>query len=137
LRRSQALVQPCDLAPTTAELLGATESREAFGFDRSLLPLIAGEATTLRDRVPIVGVGEVGLRTPRWSLRVPESTDSDVDAPAELFVKPDDYWEVNDVADRVPSAVDELRACYDETVAALGEGRSLPDLPAAERMLDG
>lgn len=130
LRRSQALVQPCDLLPTVAELLGTSHS----GGGRSLLPLMDGTATTVRDRTPIVGSGEFALRTPRWSLRVVEPTEHD-DARAELFVKPDDFWEVNDVADRCPDAVDELRQCYADTVAALAEGREPPPLPAAENLL--
>lgn len=136
LRRSQALVQPCDLLPTVAELLGASCYRAAYGGGRSLLPLIDGTSTSVRDRVPIVGLGEFALRTPRWSLRVVESNDRD-EPRAELFVKPDDYWEVNDVADRCPGVVDELRQCHADTVAALSAGREPPPLPPAEELLAG
>jgi arylsulfatase A-like enzyme len=136
LRRSQALVQPCDLTPTAAELLGATDVAVSSGFGRSLLPPVVGEATRVRDRAPIVGRDELGLRTPRWSLRCPRVAAGDDELRAELFVKPDDFWEVNDVADRVPVAVEELRACCDATVAALGEARTPPELPPAENMLE-
>jgi arylsulfatase A-like enzyme len=130
LRRSQALVQPGDLLPTVAELLNVSTT----GSGRSLLPLVDGTATTIRDRTPIVGSGEFALRTPRWSLRVVEPTEQ-YEARAELFVKPDDVWEVNDVADRCPDAVNELRHCYADTVAALTAGREPPPLPPTENLL--
>lgn len=130
LRRSQTLVQPEDLLPTVADLLNVPTT----GAGRSLLPLIDGAAMTIRDRTPIVGSGEFALRTPHWSLRVVEATDQR-EAQAELFVKPDDFWEVNDVADRCPDAVEELRQCYADTVAALAAGREPPPLPPTENLL--
>lgn len=135
LRRSQALVQPCDLTPTIAELLSSPKVDASRGFGRSLVPLVDGDAVTVRDRAPIVGADEIGLRTPHWSLRVVDNAAAAGDR-AELFVKPDDFWEVNDVADRLPEVAEELRQCHAATVAALSNDQPLPPLPAAELMLD-
>jgi len=34
----------------------------------------------------------------------------------QLFAKPDDLWEVNDIADRCPEVVERLRHVYDAAV---------------------
>lgn len=130
LRRSQALVQPCDLLPTVSELLGMSYT----GVGHCLLPLVDGRAPSVRDRTVLTGPGEFALRTPHWSLRVVEPSEH-ADVRSELFVKPDDFWEVNDVADRCPDAVDELRQCHADTLAAVADGREPPPLPPAEMML--
>ncbi|MCX7425208.1 MAG: hypothetical protein NTW96_06230, partial [Planctomycetia bacterium] len=56
---------------------------------------------------------ETAIRTPAWYMRLTD--------PPELFVKPDDRWEVNDVADRCRDVADRLRdaaAAYDEHLQA-------------------
>lgn len=64
------------------------------------------------------------IRTPAWFLR-----QSDTEAP-ELFAKPDDHWEVNEVAARGGEVVEELiaaRQAY-ESLAAAGRLAELPPL---------
>jgi hypothetical protein len=40
----------------------------------------------------------------------------------ELFVKPDDYFEVNEISDRCLEVVDEFRAIVDSLERALRQG---------------
>jgi len=152
LRRSHALVQPCDLYWTLAELLGASTTVKAdedqtttspAPWGRSLLPLLDGTADALRDRALVVGASESGIRTGAWYLRsraesISDAGDNDQpnDEPADqLYVKPDDLWEVNDVANRAPEVVEQLRLVAVETLAALRAATEPPAL--AEVLAEG
>ena len=133
MARSQALVQPCDLMPTLLELgglpTGGLENRLA---SRSLLPVIRDEASPPRDRICLVSEsGERAFRTPAWYLRLPAPRSAHDESPApELYAKPDDRWEVNDVAPRCPEVVAAMRAAHDESARslALGQGGESPSL---------
>jgi arylsulfatase A-like enzyme len=98
--RISALTQPSDLAATLRTLLGIA----ADGPGRDLMPLIVGAAESLRPSVVCVHGDAASLRTPEWALlRTAESA-------SRLFVKPDDRWEVNDVAPHHPEVVETLEA---------------------------
>jgi arylsulfatase A-like enzyme len=73
----------------------------------SLQTLIGNEAETFRESLIVHGEnGENALITPEWFLRrIPVDDEA---APFELYVKPDDRWEVNDVADRCGEILEEL-----------------------------
>ena len=116
--RSPALVQPCDFAPTLVDWLGLpVEDERSFG--RSVLPLVRGDVESLRNRALVAGrrrstrhpharPGTCLSRRAVGGHGAERSADS-VGGRAELFAKPDDRWEVNDVADRCPTVVDLLR----------------------------
>jgi hypothetical protein len=126
--RSSALVQPADLCATLADWFqcGPLAPRADGGLtsppgrklaeqvghmvmSQSLLPLARGEAMALRDRAAIVSPsGERALRTPAWYARF-----SGPDA-AALYVKPDDRWEINDVASRCPEVTDAMRQALED-----------------------
>lgn len=115
--RVRRLAQTCDLTPTLLEWFGISpvdgEQQQA---GRSWL----GE---LDDRLPTrtsLWVGDEtrfqAIRTLDWLFiqdqqRQPqtESQLSEHAASCALFVKPDDYWDVNDVAGQQPEIVDQLR----------------------------
>ncbi len=98
--RSRALVQPADLSATLVDLVGIHAPVEEFG--ASLLPVVRGERERVRDAVVLAGTGsERAIRTPAWYLRAVE--------PPELFVKPDDRWEANNVASRCGEVAEELQ----------------------------
>jgi len=97
--RSQALVEPADVWATLLEWHNVAPPARPTA--KSLMPLVRGDADSLRDRLLVVGAGEWGLRTPAWYLRHC--------GPDELYAKPDDRWEVNDVAQRCQELVDLLR----------------------------
>ncbi|MBI2826729.1 MAG: sulfatase-like hydrolase/transferase [Planctomycetia bacterium] len=136
--RGSSLVQPCDFAPTIVDWLGLSAADER-GFGRSVLPLVRGDAETLRDRALVAAPsGERAIRTPAWYMLVEGSRGesgakpmgNDFAGRAELFAKPDDRWEVNDVANRCPTVVELLRDALvqaSQSPAAVADA-GLPDV---------
>jgi hypothetical protein len=112
LARSQALVQPFHLPGTLLEWLELDQAQLASGDAPSLLPLVRGEADALGDRVLMISHHERAIRTPAWHLRRPES------GPPELYTKPSDRWEVNEVSKILPDVVVGLQQALDELLAA-------------------
>jgi hypothetical protein len=99
------------------------DAEHAWG--RSLLSLVHAEPSQRRDRACGAAGEWRGLRTPAWYLlRSPEGT-------RELFAKPDDRWEANEVSDRCQSIVDDLERVLDEFqhCAEAGRPQDLPPLP--------
>jgi hypothetical protein len=94
--RSRALVQPSDLYSTLCEWHSVGDQCLTNG--RSLWPLVTGDSNLGRQCVGILGSGtERALVTPAWYLRQGSHP--------ELFLRPDDRWCANDVADRCPEIV--------------------------------
>lgn len=123
--RSSALVQPADVWATLCDWWNLPE-QPTLPAAQSLLPLIRGEVAQLRDRLLLVdGHGDRALRVPAWYLRQAE--------PPELFVKPDDRWEVNNVSDRCADLVETLQHLLDEHDQALAAG-DLADLSPLEEI---
>jgi hypothetical protein len=86
----------------------------------SLLPVAMGTQAELTQRACAVSESERAIRTPSWFLRAAGTgLDSAQGAgtqlttvqpePSELFVKPDDRWDVNNVADRCPDIVAQMQ----------------------------
>lgn len=124
--RSQALVEPADLWRTFLDWwpeVAAPLSPTGV----SLLPLVRGERSTTRDRLVIAGAGrERAIRTPAWYLRKAE--------PPELYVKPDDFWEVNEVAVRCQEVVECLLDAADRFEQTIYSG-SVAELPPLSDVL--
>jgi len=96
-RRVGALTQPLDLLPTLLDAFGlplpATHGH-------SLLPLLHGKAEQVRPYACAgAQVGEAvewALRTPEWAFLLPvRPAPGDPPRSAQLYVKPDDRWEMN------------------------------------------
>jgi hypothetical protein len=103
LDRSQALVQPADLPATIADWLDVRWP-DSPRDGRSVLPLIRGELPPWRDSVCATAEGgELALLTPSWYLRMHAAQG------AELFAKPDDRWEANEVSSRCQDVVASLQ----------------------------
>ena len=106
--RSALLVQPQDLLATLLDWFGAPQ--ESAGV-LSLLDEEPEEAP--RPVVVAVGQdGELAVRTSHWMLRQPPQNG---EAPQtggrpELYAKPDDRWEANEIADRCVEETAELLA---------------------------
>lgn len=131
--RSQALVQPGDLYATLLSWFGAGAPPDlADVYD--LAPLVREDAAWPRDRIAVQGEsGEWGLRTAHWYLRQTAQAESaGGDAAAELFVKPDDAWEQNEVAARCGASVELLTAALAQFQQSPGKALSAPLAPLAE-----
>jgi arylsulfatase A-like enzyme len=119
-RRVAALTQAVDLAPTVAGLFGAALP-PAHGHD--LLPLARGQREGVR---PYACAGlrvgdavEWALRTPDWALLLPAAGPAEVPGRGpQLYVKPDDRWEVNDVLQHHLELADGLEQTLRAFVAA-------------------
>ncbi len=106
LARSSALVQPADLYDTLVDWLGLPPSNTPGA--SSLLPIVRDEVGSVRQAAHSVSPGEQAVRTPAWLLRQP------VGGVAELYAKPSDRWEVNEVAKLCPDVVTALQAVLSE-----------------------
>ncbi len=108
--RSSALTQPVDLMPTLLEALGLPiPSVQGF----SLLPLMRGEKDCLRSYacsgLQIGAGGELALRTSEWAFVLPwQTSPGDPHRAVQLYVKPDDRWEVNNVLQHNMDLADNL-----------------------------
>ncbi len=135
--RSQALVQSRDFAPTVLSALGldVDDARSTGGL--SLLPLVVGEPVS-RDRLIVVNdQGERAIRTPAWYLKTPAGAPPEsrhAGSASELYAKPDDRWEVNDVANRCPEVVDLLVSLVDEELQSTS---AVPHVPLPDVLISG
>jgi len=127
--RSQALIEPADLWATLLDWWGIAQ-RPPSPTGTSLLPIVGAETETVRDRLGIAGGGtERAIRTPAWYLRAA--------ADPELFAKPDDRWDVNNVANRCQEVVECLLAVLAEYEQTLQCGRAADLPPLGEVLLNG
>ena len=102
MRRVPGFTRASHLAPTLVELLGISLPTGLPG--RSLVPLAKGQ-TAARDVARSAAGPERAIRTSDWSYLPPAG-----DRPARLYRRPDDLWEVNDLAPRHPDECDRLAA---------------------------
>ncbi len=118
--RISALTQPIDLVPTLHEYLGLSATAVR---GRSLGSLVRGEVETIR---PYAVSGLRDGASEEWLLRTPELAfllpislpDGDSPRRPQLYAKPDDRWEVNDLAPRHEEYVQELEKSLRQCVAA-------------------
>jgi arylsulfatase A-like enzyme len=125
--RRTHLVQTRDLYATLLHAAGAGDFMSA-GYD-----LLSSEAAAGREFVVCTGGnGEAVIRTPAWMLRRAPREASDhryaqpvVDPAVELYFKPDDRWEANEIASRAPDAAERLLAALGSAVRA-GDSQAGP-----------
>gem|GEM_PF-382656 len=122
-QRYGGLLMPADFGVTVGELIAGT-SEQTTQHDsveetspevgRSIGRLLEGDAglwrSGLRDRVYSVGGGGHALTVAGWSLVQPR------DGMAKLFRKPDDFFDLSDVADRSRDISKVLADCLDALV---------------------
>ena len=137
--RSGSLVRPDDL-PTTllswwqldgVSVDGVSVDGALGGTGTNLMPLISGHRSGSRDRICLTnGRQERAIRTPGWHLRFDEA-----EPPlAQLFAKPDDLWEVNEVSDRCADVVEGLVDAYHQFEQA-NQAAPTDDLPPLKDIL--
>ncbi len=120
--RSSRLVKPVDLLATLLEWFGLSASVHA-ATGGSLLEVEASSPS--RSRPYVIAVGEDGgraIRTPAWMLyqRPPVDTplaEQPAGATVELYSKPDDRWEANEIADRCPEVAAGLLAVLERAAS--------------------
>lgn len=122
-RRVPAFTQPADVAATLLDLFGLLPLPEDF-HGHSLLPLAWGEEDKARgyacSSLELNGAAERAIRADEWAFLLPARPHPD-DPPREpqLFEKPDDRWEVNDLRPRHLERAEELEALLRRYVAAV------------------
>jgi arylsulfatase A-like enzyme len=99
-RRVSALTQPVDLLPTFLEAFGQPVPAAVHG--HNLWPLLRGQAEQVRAYAcagrRMEAATEYALHTPEWGFLLPEGTTVELPPRGlQLYVKPDDRWEVNNV----------------------------------------
>jgi arylsulfatase A-like enzyme len=127
--RSQALVEPADLWATLWQWWqnDAPPTLPASPTAASLMHVVRQDMPAIRDRLCIVGGGEQrAIRTPAWYFRAAED--------GELYVKPDDRWEVNNVSTRCLEVVECLQDAILQYTQAIHSG-STADLPPLSDVL--
>jgi hypothetical protein len=128
LVRSRRIVQPHEIGPLVAEICGWNGS----GIRSGLLRELRGEIDESPNVACTMGRGQRAIRTPAWFMR--ESTEGEV--LRELFAKPDDRWEANEVSSRCGEVVGLLAAELDRFATAAGAGRLAESPPLAEILYD-
>ncbi|MFM1903616.1 MAG: hypothetical protein RLZZ440_1516 [Planctomycetota bacterium] len=109
-QRVGGLITPADLAATLLEAAGRPAPQSADPrLGRSLMPLLHDWTWPGRDRVICSAVDGTAVATAAWLLVSPSAAGS-ASAIPRLFAKPDDFFELSDVADRCPAVAEELSA---------------------------
>jgi len=123
LARSQQLVQPPSVFAT---ITGGPPGRD-------LSRLLSGEPLECGDCAVAIASGQRAIRTPAWFVR--ESQDGE-ELRRELFAKPDDRFEMNEIASRCSEAAELLAGRLDEFDAAARADRLAELPPLAELLSD-
>jgi hypothetical protein len=131
LTRCRGIVQPRELFRLIAQTCGWWP--EGLAPQSGMLAELTGMSPSLGDVACSVARGQRSIRTPAWFLR--ESRDRET-AKHELFAKPDDRWEANEVASLCPEAVALLAAELDRFEQGAAQGQLAERPPLAELLCD-
>ncbi len=116
LTRVAALTSHQDLLPTLFDCKNCEHKLDRTGFDgMSVVRLASAARVPWRDATISTSVNARSIRTATWCLREDlaqreAAASTDATEISELYVRPDDRWEANDVAKLCPEVVEELRA---------------------------
>ncbi len=129
--RIHQMVQPPDMYPTLLDWFGVPLPNAPIWGRSLLMDNVDEEGRRHPNLACCACQGQRALRVPAWFLR------QDGDAPPELYVKPDDRWEFNEIANRCTSVVEELsQAIAQFEAAAQADNREqLPQL--SDTLLQG
>jgi arylsulfatase A-like enzyme len=131
LARTRRLMSPLDLFPTLLPQTDLGPGNRSMRYDgRSVVPLLETTICPWRDALLSTSEGEfLAFRTPGWSLQcnVPSRT-------AQLFVRPDDRWEANDIAALCPDVVEALTLVAEDACARIQQGEPVPEEPLADHL---
>jgi arylsulfatase A-like enzyme len=116
--RLPQLVTHADLLPTVCDACGVPMPAANAA---SLMPIVTRESGAWRDHVCHRLADEEAITTPAWRLR--KSADT-----VQLYVKPDDRWEVNDVSTRCGDVAEKLVAAMQAARESEARGETPPAL---------
>jgi hypothetical protein len=119
--RRAGLATPTDFGATLARWLNIQGSEES----QAGVDLLADESPRRQFVASFGADGQRALRTPQWMLRQTLFASGPGGGAVELYVKPDDRWEANEVVDRCPDVAESLLAILDRV-------ESSPDSTAFE-----
>jgi arylsulfatase A-like enzyme len=122
MERCHTLVEPADIYATLSEWFQVSPVSPA-GHSFSLLKPFSQRGQRRRECVVSQFEHARSIRTPAWFLR------RNIERATELYAKPDDRWEVNEVADRCGDISEELAGRLAEFEQLASEDR-LADLTA-------
>ena len=122
--RHQALVQTVDLLPTIVSALGKKPIEgELLPQGHDLLPLIRGELGKVRDYACMgMDLAEFAIRTHLWHLILPIEHDPEEPRSIELYRKPEDRWDQNNVAPQHVEVAEHLELVLRRFVENLRSG---------------
>ncbi|MCC7086273.1 MAG: sulfatase-like hydrolase/transferase [Pirellulales bacterium] len=139
--RSQSLVQPADLCATLLDIACGSSSRQspiASANGRSILPLACGDSAGILDRAFAISPDHgCRVETPAWAMRLSPATKRSFQPQVELFVKPDDWCEVNEVSGLCPEIVDQLQSVLAEFRQGCETGEAAAWLPLGQQLIFG
>ena len=101
-----ALVQPTDLFSTILDWFDLDPQVPCDG--HSLLSCGRSDEDAMRHGVAMIAGDQRAVRTPDWHFYLPDPSSP------ELYAKPDDRWEANNVAGRCPETATGLRNVLEE-----------------------
>ncbi|AMV37949.1 Arylsulfatase [Planctomyces sp. SH-PL62] len=128
--RHQAIVQTVDILPTLLGFFGVRPPDDAPPIHgRDLLPLIRGEQTKIRDYACMgMDVEEFAIRTHVWHMILPLVDDPEEPRRPELYRKPEDRWDQNNVIEQHVEVAEHLELTLRRFVEALPR-EGLDELP--------
>jgi arylsulfatase A-like enzyme len=131
LMRSQRISQSHEVYPLIAESCGWQTGRDqASG---GIVREFRGDELHSLSLTAAIGPGQRAIRTPAWFMR---QSHQHGETRRELFAKPDDRWEGNEVSSRCDIIVELLAAELDRFEAAARDGRLAETAPLAEPLCD-
>ena len=110
-QRYGGLVVPADLGCTLVDLLAGTGQGQSLagpGQGQSLAGLFVDWSACSRDQVIVTGPDGAAVVTPEWHLLVSEPQTSSSEPQIRLYAKPDDFFELADVANRCSDQAEQL-----------------------------
>lgn len=129
LVRSDALVSHLDVLPTLLDVAAPIETGRFESDGASLFRQVQGASHVDRSQHLAVNDSIAAIRTSQWCFRTgrkvgpdeaARESDEEVNlSRPELFVRPDDRWEANDVSKLCPDVVDELDSLLRSTLNRL------------------
>jgi hypothetical protein len=128
MMRSRRILQPHEVFSIVANTCGWTSQNKS-----QLVTELEGELSQGPAAAYVSGSQQRAIRTPAWFMRDSESVHG---VQRELFVKPDDRCEANEVSSRCGEVVDVLAAAMDGFESAARQGRLADTPPLAEVLCD-